>query len=80
MSVPKRVGGLRIVGPLTYGGKKGCTNGMCRREFYPDGTASPDCLGWHCSYCDAPCSYQGHNCDVAVTLLAESRRLMGLDR
>lgn len=70
----------KIIGPLCYMGKKGCTSVTCRRmvERLPDGThkVSPDCMGYHCSYCDEPCSSQGHRCDAANAILDESRRIM----
>ena len=68
------LGSYRVLGPIAYMGKKGCTDMRCRRYFGPDGM-SDDCIGYHCSYCDAPCSMMGHRCDVGDTLLAESRRL-----
>lgn len=40
---------------LAYGGKEGCTDVRCTR--YND-----ECVGWHCPYCDEPCSSQGHDC------------------
>jgi len=67
-----------VIGPLAYQGKRGCTSMICTRRFFrTDGTFG-DCIGWHCSYCDEPCSSQGHRCDVGDTLLAESERLAGL--
>jgi hypothetical protein len=66
---------LTMIGPLTYGGKEDCTSGRCRSM--PDGTGGWKCIGWHCVYCDEPTSYQGHNCDVAATLLGEARRQLG---
>jgi len=67
-----------IIGPLCYQGKKGCTSVTCTRmhERQPDGSykMSADCRGWHCSYCDAPCSSQGHRCDVSEAILGEARR------
>lgn len=59
------------LGPLTYHSKEGCTGVVCTRDIR-DNTR---CFGWHCSYCDEPCSYQGHDCVVAETILAEARRL-----
>lgn len=64
----------RLIGPLAYMGKKGCTDMRCRRYFGPDGM-SDDCIGWHCSYCDAACSSQGHRCDAAVTILGAAERI-----
>lgn len=66
---------IRIIGPLTYAGKPGCQSAMCRSWFNPNG-GTWDCIGWHCAYCDELTSYQGHNCDVAVTMLTEAERLM----
>lgn len=65
----------KIIGPLAYRGKKNCQSVTCTR-FYEDGEMTKDCFGWHCSYCDEPCSSQGHNCNAAKVLLDESRRLM----
>lgn len=65
--------GYRIIGPLAYRGKKGCTSATCTR-MYRDGNHSEDCLGWHCSYCDAPCSSQGHRCDAAEAILGAAER------
>lgn len=55
----------RIVGPVTYRGKPGCTDPTCTRLDITD----PVCFGWHCAYCDEACSQQGHDCDVADTIL-----------
>lgn len=69
-----------IIGPLCYQGKKDCDSSRCTRMFTRDENGkvvgSPDCMGYHCSYCDAPCSSQGHRCDVGETLLAESKRIL----
>jgi len=73
----------KIIGPLCYMGKKGCSSVLCRRlvSRNVDGThaVSEDCMGYHCSYCDEPCSSQGHRCDAANAILAESRRIMEED-
>lgn len=64
----------RRQGPLAYRGKENCESVLCtRRTWTEDGKLRWDttCFGWHCSYCDEPCSYQGHGCDVADTLLAQ---------
>jgi len=69
----------RIVGPLAYQGKEGCTDIRCTRRdarAFMDGTDDGPCYGWHCAYCDAPCSSMGHNCDAAKAILNESRRIM----
>lgn len=63
-----------VIGPLAYRGKKDCRNATCTRMFH-DGGSSKDCIGWHCSYCDAPCSSQGHRCDASEAILGEARRL-----
>lgn len=60
-----------MIGPLAYRGKEGCQSVICTR-LQPDSTS---CYGWHCSYCDEPCSYQGHGCDAAEAVLAEARRI-----
>lgn len=44
--------------PLAYLGKEDCEEGSCRVMPKPDGGYR--CIGWHCSFCDAPCSDQGH--------------------
>ena len=67
-------GRWKIIAPLAYRGKKGCQDGRCTRSFTEEGM-SEDCYGWHCSYCDEPCSSQGHQCDAARTLIAEAERL-----
>jgi hypothetical protein len=59
-----------LIGPLTYRGKVGCQNVTCTRHT----DVKDRCYGWHCSYCDAPCSYQGHRCDAAEAVLGEARR------
>jgi hypothetical protein len=61
-----------LIGPLAYAGKEGCQSMVCRAM--PDGDGGYVCVGWHCSYCDEPCSSQGHRCDAAVAVLGESRR------
>lgn len=70
---------FKMIGPLAYGGKKDCESVMCRRSGgrgrLDDGTWDfGECVGWHCSYCDEPTSYQGHNCDAAEAILGEARR------
>jgi hypothetical protein len=61
-----------LVGPVAYQGKPGCKNSRCTRGYRPgyDG-----CMGWHCSYCDEPCSSQGHKCDASEAILGESERI-----
>jgi hypothetical protein len=56
-------------GPLAYRGKEECESPLCTQNPNVAG-----CYGWHCSYCDEPCSYQGHRCDVAETLLDSTER------
>jgi hypothetical protein len=68
--------GYTIIGPVAYQGKAGCDSPRCTRMFYPDGSASEDCIGWHCVYCDEPCSSQGHKCDAGEALLAEARKII----
>lgn len=64
----------RIIAPLAYQGKADCENVTCTR-FYDHARGSLGrCMGWHCSYCDAPCGSQGHNCDAAKTLIAAAQR------
>lgn len=65
----------KIIGPLAYRGKKDCESPTCTR-FFEDGKMTPDCFGWHCSYCDAPCSSQGHSCDAAKAFLDASKRII----
>lgn len=73
MNVP----GYRLVGPLAYRGKLGCvrcTRMVARRD---DGSFEfGPCMGWHCSYCDQPCSSQGHRCDAAEAVLGDARRIL----
>ena len=56
-------------GPLAYRGKEGCTDVRCLRMFTGEAFDMERCVGWHCSYCDKPCSYQGHGCEVATPIL-----------
>ena len=66
----------RTIAPLAYMGKKDCESSMCRRmvERQDDGTYRyGPCMGWHCSYCDAPCGSMGHHCDAAKTLIEAAR-------
>lgn len=70
--------GLTLLGPVAYAGKEGCEDVRCRRmvERHDDGTFTVGpCMGWHCSYCDQPCSSQGHRCDAAEAILGEARRI-----
>lgn len=67
--------GLQIIGPIAYQGKADCDNPRCTHRFI-DGVMQPGCIGYHCVYCDAPCSMMGHRCDVAETLLEASRKLL----
>jgi hypothetical protein len=69
------VKGYQLIGPLAYQGKKGCQDSRCT-HFFVDGAMSEDCFGYHCSYCDSPCSSQGDRCDVSQTILDESRRIL----
>lgn len=63
--------GYRIIAPLTYRGKAGCTNPTCTRfRDRPD-----PCFGWHCSYCDEACSYQGHTCEASQTMIAAAQQI-----
>lgn len=41
--------------PVAGQGPEGCSNAFCTRI---DGR----CVGWHCTYCGAPTSSQGHKC------------------
>lgn len=72
--------GFKLIGPLAYGGKADCDSVTCRRVgVYRREDGSWDlgeCAGWHCSYCDAPTSYQGHNCDAAEAVLGEAKRII----
>lgn len=69
---------VRLIGPLTYRGKENCDSAICTRRVRgrENGKLIWDttCMGWHCSYCDEPCSYQGHPCDAAEAVLGEARR------
>lgn len=75
----KALPGYTLIGPLAYRGKQGCESSICTRFIgqNEDGShaISPDCIGWHCSYCDAPCSSQGHRCDAANAILGEAERI-----
>lgn len=64
-----------LIGPLAYQGKKGCQDSRCR-HFFEDGKMSEDCAGWHCAYCDQPCSSMGHRCDASQAILGEARRVL----
>lgn len=55
--------------PLAYLSKLDCASVLCRR------TSTNLCAGWHCSYCDAPCSSQGHKCEAAEALIGEAQRV-----
>jgi hypothetical protein len=67
---------LTFIGPLCYQGKPDCEDVRCRRMVYRDEPhVRPGCMGYHCSYCDAPCSSQGHRCDAANAVLGEARRI-----
>lgn len=64
-------------GPLAYRGKEDCNSVLCTRPttWTANGVLfDPACYGWHCSYCDEPCSYQGHRCDAAEILLGSTER------
>ena len=53
------------LGPLlAYQGGLGCTNRNCTRLMRrgPDGMWDGECVGWHCSRCNEPCSSLGHRC------------------
>lgn len=47
---------------LAYRGKKGCTDIRCTHT--PFASDKGMCYGWHCPYCHAPCSSQGHQCSA----------------
>ena len=66
--------GLTILGPLAYQGKAGCVDMTCTRYFTGRNEIT-GCIGWHCSYCDKPCSSQGHRCDASQAILGEAKRL-----
>lgn len=65
---------FQLLGPVAYRGKKGCLSVTCTRRHI-DGKMDEDCFGWHCSYCDAPCSMMGHRCDAAEAILGEAKRI-----
>lgn len=77
MSFPSH---LKPIGPLAYRGKKGCTSATCTRLNVRAFLAGEEeaCFGWHCSYCDEPCSSMGHGCDAAKAVLGEARRQAGI--
>ena len=60
----------RLIAPLAYRGKPGCTSGVCTQM---PGTGD-SCYGWHCSYCDEPCGCQGHHCDAADAVVGKAHR------
>lgn len=64
----------KIIGPIAYQGKKDCTDPRCRGRV-ENGKRVPGCMGYHCAYCDAPCSMMGHKCDAADAILGEARRI-----
>lgn len=71
----------KIIGPLAYMGKKGCESVICTHLCIgTDENGRPifdeSCRGWHCSYCDEPCSSQGHRCDAANAVLDAARQIM----
>lgn len=69
--------GLRIIGPVAYQGKPDCMDPRCTRMIYREEPhVRPGCIGYHCAYCDEPCSSQGHRCDASQTLLEASRKLL----
>jgi hypothetical protein len=63
----------RIIGPLAYRGKEGCRNVTCTRMDVTDSTSA--CYGWHCAYCDEPCSSMGHGCDAAKAILGAAEQI-----
>lgn len=67
------MGEFIYIGPLAYQGKEGCQSMRC--TVMPDGEGGWYCVGYHCSYCDEPCSSQGHGCDAAEAVLGEARRI-----
>lgn len=74
MTVP----GYTMIGPLAYRGKPDCEDVRCTRMISPEPPhITPGCMGWHCSYCDQPCSSQGHRCDAADAILGEASRIAG---
>lgn len=70
-----------IIGPLAYQGKEDCTSPVCTRRTWRDEDGKlqwdPNCIGYHCPYCDEPCSSQGHKCEVGEAILRESERIVG---
>jgi hypothetical protein len=65
------ISGWTILGPLAYQGKPGCKDPRCTR----DSRRTDTCIGWHCSYCDEPCSSQGHHCPAGDAILGEAERI-----
>jgi len=57
----ERQTGFKIERQIAYQGKKGCRDIRCTRTNVGDWENS-ECIGWHCSVCDEPCSSQGHTC------------------
>ena len=70
------LGDYTIIGPLCYQGKPDCRDVRCTRMVYKDAPhVRPGCMGFHCAYCDEPCSSQGHRCDASEAILGEARRV-----
>ena len=68
--------GVTLLAPLCYQGKPDCMDARCRQMIYHDEPhVRPGCMGYHCSYCDEPCSMMGHKCSASEAILGEARRL-----
>lgn len=80
----KEIGGYTIIGPLCYQGKVGCEHPMCRHLVvgweYGKPIFDSRCHGYHCSYCDEPCSSQGHRCDAANAILGAAEEIAREER
>jgi hypothetical protein len=75
----KALDGYVLIGPLCYQGKEGCESPLCTRfvERLDSGSYEVGpCRGYHCSYCDEPCSSQGHRCDAANAILGAAEQAL----
>lgn len=73
-AVPVNIPGYTVIAPLCYQGKAGCQSALCTHMFV-DGVMAESCIGYHCSYCDEPCSSQGHRCPASVAFIEAAERI-----
>lgn len=73
------IGRYRIIAPLCYQGKEGCEDVRCTRAGFTwldDGSVELGaCIGYHCSYCDEPCSSQGHRCPASLAMIEAATKI-----